>query len=208
MIGETFGVLRVIELAGIGRRGSSWICECVCGNTIRLVQSQLSNPRFKKCRCAGDTREFDPRIKVDPVLRKAYLDTYISWASMHARVRYKTSPCYNEIDIDLDWYDFSKFLTEMGPRPSKEHSIDREDPDDHYYKGNCRWILKTINSSLARTKKGELHHKAVLNEEIVRWCRQRYAQGGISITEIAAMFGITRMPMWQAIRHHTWKHVQ
>jgi hypothetical protein len=42
---------------------------------------------------------------------------------------------------------FEAFYEDMGPRPSLDHSIDRENTDGNYEKDNCKWSTRKEQSN-------------------------------------------------------------
>jgi hypothetical protein len=71
---------------------------------------------------------------------------YRSWLSMVTRCRfshYKKWAIYKGVKICDRWLGFDGFInfrSDMGPRPSKSHSLDRFPVSDGDYEpGNCRW---------------------------------------------------------------------
>lgn len=56
--------------------------------------------------------------------------------------------------------------------------------------------------------KGEENGASRLNEKQVRAIRKMYAQGNLSQSEIAHLFGIGQMTVSSLVRRKTWKHVR
>ena len=70
------------------------------------------------------------------------------WSDMKRRCTKPNHPAYANyggrgITVCESWMlSLQAFLSDMGPRPSRKHSLDRSDNDKGYSKDNCRWVTR------------------------------------------------------------------
>ena len=85
---------------------------------------------------------------------------WLAWKAFRQRCDGKTYPrdCYYNyflrgIDYCKEWESFTQFYKDMGPAPSKKHSLDRIDNNKGYYPDNCRWALRSTQNKNRRKPK-------------------------------------------------------
>lgn len=92
------------------------------------------------------------RVNLPYVIRSIHtrdIPEYMVWATMIKRCENPNSPLYANygakgIKVCAEWRNsFDKFYSDMGPRPSDMHSIDRIDNESGYEPSNCRWATKS-----------------------------------------------------------------
>ena len=153
VIGRQFGALTVTEEK---KHHGRWcaVCQCSCGGTCTTEVRKLLNGRSSSCGCThkkGSSRKHEPE--------------YRAWRGMRERCHNQKNKNYmyyggRGIVVCAEWRGrggYSRFISDMGPRPSAKHSIDRIDNDGHYCKSNCRWATAAQQNSNRRCCKHRLH---------------------------------------------------
>ncbi len=72
---------------------------------------------------------------------------YRVWADMKNRCHNPHNKDFHHygargIEVCLDWHQFPDFFRDMGPRPSRLHTLDRINNNAGYCPGNCRWVTR------------------------------------------------------------------
>lgn len=118
-----------------------WLCKCDCGSSVTVIGADIRSGHTKSCGCFSRERlkvinkthglSKTPEYKIfDAMKRRCYKDTCEEYNNYGAR----------GIGICDRWrYSFENFYADMGPRPSKKHSIERGDNNLGYGPENCYW---------------------------------------------------------------------
>lgn len=156
-IGLKIGRLTVIgkPLSFAKQGGVFFPCQCECGKWLTVRGSLLKPPaRKKSCGCLKRDRASEllaaRKTKHGNSRRGQETPEFKSWMAMKTRClnqKEKTYPRWGGRGIKIcpQWLGdngFKQFLSDMGPKPSISHSLDRIDNDGDYEPSNCRWATQ------------------------------------------------------------------
>jgi hypothetical protein len=155
--GRRFGLLLVVERAPNRGRWVQWRCRCDCGTEKIADAALLRTGHTQSCGCLRREVATDRMLKHGHNRANKPSPTYHSWSAMIARCTNPKSSKYPDyggrgIRVCDRWMEFANFLADMGERPPGM-TLDREDNDDDYRPGNCRWTDATTQANNRRKRK-------------------------------------------------------
>jgi len=155
------------------------LCECGCGQPAPLAKCNDAHNgkvkgqpiRFVKGHSGG--RDFQPGNNRG--LRHGFArvgkEAPAYWAYLAAKRRC-TNPNdqaysnYGGRGIKFLFASLEEFISDIGPRPSPQHSIDRTNNNGHYEPGNVRWATRgqQERNKRSRMTPGKAQEKENINE--------------------------------------------
>jgi hypothetical protein len=176
MTGRRFGRLEVVTFA-YGRPTPSgsvkkfWLCRCDCGGEALVWGAALQSGETKSCGC----------LRREAVAAKnrshgmSGTPEYKAWSYMKRRCLNPNSAGYENygargVSVCDRWVQsFEAFLADVGPRPSPQHSIERDDVDGNYEPRNVRWA--TYSEQMNNLRKSVKITMAGQTRTVAEWAR-------------------------------------
>lgn len=161
VIGSKYGRLTVVRYVGTrhtpnGSQRYLYDCECSCGVVKQFTINNLRSGRTQSCGCLNAEGRRN-RVKHGATRDGKLTPEWRAWRDMLTRA---TNPNIGHaehyvgrgIGVCPEWayggdgHGFERFLAYVGPKPSREHSLDRIDNDKGYEPGNVRWATAPVQA--------------------------------------------------------------
>lgn len=150
---KTVGPTFWLPVGKQGRKCEFQVVQCQCNGEYLVKRvDDMKSGRIVSCGCARNIHGCHNKPETG----------YKCWESMLHRCKYTEGHQYRNhgaigITVCDRWKEpngqgFINFITDMGPRPSLKHSIDRyPNRNGNYEPGNCRWA--TQKEQMANTRR-------------------------------------------------------
>lgn len=150
-VGQKFGKLTVLsEPFPVGKYFKVDVL-CDCGSHVTIDTINILKGLTKSCGCY--------RTEKHTTHGQSSTDTYKIYHGILQRCNNINDERYGDyggrgIKVSSSWLEsYQQFLSDVGERPSKNHSIERLDTNGNYCKENCKWATASIQAFNQRPSK-------------------------------------------------------
>lgn len=151
--GDKYGRLTIVSEVPVSknkwdRTPRRFSCLCDCGKTKEVAMAHLRNGRIISCGCAYGTH-FHSQTALE----------YRTWQGMKRRCLNPNEPGYKNyggrgIEVCERWKNsYENFYADMGPKPTKTHTLERIDNNKGYCPENCKWATRLEQQGNVRTNR-------------------------------------------------------
>lgn len=143
LIGRKLGKSIVIDI--VRRNGRYDLkMKCTCGRFTFTDPNRILNEDSYLCNGCAHVKSNIESLANRKYYSECPRDVKKIWMNIFTRCYRENSISYHNyggrgIKVHPSYFDLKTFYEDLGPRPSKNHSVDRIDPDGDYSPGNLRW---------------------------------------------------------------------
>jgi len=168
-----------------------WICQCDCGNQIKVRGYSLRSRHTESCGCYHLEKAAEAG-KQNRKHGKSGTAEYMIWSAVKARCYNSSNTAYEHyggrgIKVCERWHKFENFYADMGKRPSPRHSIERVDNNGDYEPDNCHWA----------TQREQVNNRR--NNRIVEYDGKSH-----TVAEWARIKGMNRYTLYNRLFTYKW----
>jgi hypothetical protein len=166
LVGKQFGRLLVLYFAEVSGRHTWWMCQCICGNQVKVRAQSLMEGYTQSCGCI--LKEVQPGFVTEfKNGTEAQRSFYQRWAGMKNRCYNPNDPAYKNyggkgVAICDRWLEpvygfknfiddkFDSFLKHVEEYGLENTSIDRINVKGNYESSNTRWATPNMQANNKR----------------------------------------------------------
>ncbi len=169
--GRRYGRLVAMERMTYKENNSYvWKCKCDCGNEFLVPRSRLTTKNTQSCGCMY-RKVGGASVKTHKLHREFCILRQMIRRCTNPKSHAYASYGGRGIRVCKRWMQsFDNFISDMGPRPSRKHSIERVDNNGNYNPKNCRWALSLEQQQNTRYNKNITYEGRTMC--IAAWARE------------------------------------